>query len=224
MEPNPIMTRHVTPQDFERDISARKFRNEIGKHPQAFNRLFAVLNNPDNEKKLVEASECGRSALEGIIDLVETEPEIEKILKARPKENHFRRAVGVAIKLKIEKLGWSTTGRKSTIRGARYFTKAEIYKVQSQGTAFKPEDKTGHATTQRQRSLDHSTVNPETPTNRTSLRNVMLVVNLVAGILVAIGGVILLSEDQTTIGGLMIAAAVCGMGYATWRWLGELTR
>lgn len=46
-----------------------------------------------------------------------------------------------------------------------------------------------------------------------------------AGVLAAIGGIALLSENQTTMGAVMIATAlvVCGIGVATWRWLREPT-
>jgi hypothetical protein len=35
----------------------------------------------------------------------------------------------VAVKLKMGRLGWRTTGRKGTVRRARYFTKAEHYEA-----------------------------------------------------------------------------------------------
>jgi hypothetical protein len=41
--------------------------------------------------------------------------------------HRFRQAVGVAVRLKMEALGWSTTGRKAAVPGAHYFTKAECY-------------------------------------------------------------------------------------------------
>ena len=42
-----------------------------------------------------------------------------------------------------------------------------------------------------------------------------------AGVLAAIGGITLLSENQTTMGVVMIAtgSVVCGIGVAIWRWL-----
>lgn len=42
----------------------------------------------------------------------------------------------------------------------------------------------------------------------------------------AIGGVTLLNDGRTALAALILAAAavVCGIGVATWRWSGELTR
>ena len=47
-----------------------------------------------------------------------------------------------------------------------------------------------------------------------------------AGVLAAIGGIALLSDNQTTMGIVMIATAVvvCGIGVATWQWLREPTQ
>ena len=47
-----------------------------------------------------------------------------------------------------------------------------------------------------------------------------------AGALAAIGGVTLLNDGRTALAALILAAAavVCGIGVATWRWSGELTR
>jgi hypothetical protein len=36
--------------------------------------------------------------------------------------------VGVAVKLKMSLLGWTTTGRKGTVRGGELFAKAEHYR------------------------------------------------------------------------------------------------
>lgn len=47
-----------------------------------------------------------------------------------------------------------------------------------------------------------------------------------AGALAAIGGVTLLNDGRTALAALILATAavVCGIGVATWRWSGELTR
>ena len=47
-----------------------------------------------------------------------------------------------------------------------------------------------------------------------------------AGALSAIGGVTLLNDGRTALAALILATAavVCGIGVATWRWSGELTR
>ena len=59
-----------------------------------------------------------------------------------------------------------------------------------------------------------------------SYRIVMTGLILGAGVLAAIGGVSLLSDDRVALGItiLVTAAVVCGTGVATWRWSGELTR
>ena len=54
----------------------------------------------------------------------------------------------------------------------------------------------------------------------------MTSLTVVCGVLAAVGGVTLLNDGRTTLGALILATAavVCGIGVATWRWSGELTR
>ncbi len=64
-------------------------------------------------------------ALSGVVRLLESDDAIEPVLASGPRGHRFRQTVGVAIRLKMEKLGWNSSGRKGVVRGARYFTKAE---------------------------------------------------------------------------------------------------
>lgn len=223
---SPIETQQVGPEDFERDVHARKFRNQIVAHPQAFRQLLATVNDPQNARMLVKVSEHDRPALEGIISLVENEPSIEKILKAGESEYHFRRAVGVAIKLKMEKLGWCTTGKKKSVRGARYFTKAEVYvKVPTP----KLSKSTGHVIPTPSATETNKSMVPESEIPITKiglLRSRITVMTLAASVLVTIGGVTLLYDGRLALGITMLATAVmiCAIGVVTRRWAGELTQ
>jgi hypothetical protein len=114
-------------QDFGRDPHAAKYRGELDAHPDAFERLFALLNDPANEQRLIDAEMHNLPALSGVVRFIETEPAIERVLAGGSSGFRFRQTVGVAIKLKMAKLGWRTTGRKGTVKGAKHFTKAEHY-------------------------------------------------------------------------------------------------
>lgn len=117
--------REISADDFYRDPNDAKRRDQLEAHPDAFDRLFALLNDPANEQRLVDAERHGLPALAGVVRLVEDDPVIARVLETGGKR--FHQTVGVAVKLKMEKLGWQKAGRKGTVRGSRHFTKAERY-------------------------------------------------------------------------------------------------
>lgn len=119
--------RELSTQDFDRDLHASKYQREIDAHPEAFNRLFALLNDYDNEHRLASAEIHGFPALAGVVRLIEADPAIARVLQADQDGRCFRQAVGVAVRLKMEKIGWAATGRKGFVRGSTYFTKAERF-------------------------------------------------------------------------------------------------
>jgi hypothetical protein len=122
-----IPSRRLREADFSDDSHAAKYRGELNAHPDAMRRLIELLNDPANEQRLVDAEAHGMPALAGVVRYVEGDPAIEKVLKIGQKSHRFRQTVGVAIKLKMTRLGWRTTGRKGAVTKARYFTKAEHY-------------------------------------------------------------------------------------------------
>ena len=114
-------------RDFERDSHAAKYVIELDCRPKASERLFWLLNAPANEQRLVDAEMLGMPALSGVARFLEDDPAIAEVLETDPASLRFRQAIGVAIKLKMAKLGWQTTGTKGAVRGSRHFTKAERY-------------------------------------------------------------------------------------------------
>lgn len=128
--PQPF-SRELGASDFAADAHAAKYRGEIGRRPEAWLRLFSILNDPENERRLTDAEMHGFPALCGVARFVETDPVISSTLADSGSSLRLRQAIGVAIKLKMAKLGWRPTGRKGAVRGSRYFTKAEHYAADS---------------------------------------------------------------------------------------------
>ena len=113
--------------DFKRDSHAAKYVIELDCRSEVADRLFGLLNEPANEQRLVDAEMLGMPALAGVVRFLEGDPAIGEVLDTDPASLRFRQAIGVAIKLKMAKLGWRTTGTKGAVRGSRHFTKAERY-------------------------------------------------------------------------------------------------
>ena len=80
-----------------------------------------------NEQRLTDAEMHNLPALAGVVRFIEADPAIERILISGPPGFRFRQSVGVAVKLKMAKLGWRSTGRKGAVKGASHFTKAERF-------------------------------------------------------------------------------------------------
>lgn len=109
--------RELSAEDFDRDPHAAKYRGEIDAHPEAFNRLFALLNDYDNKHHLTGAEIYGFPALSGVVRFIETDPAIVRVLEAGQDGCRFRQAVKVAIRLKMEKIGWTKRERKALSMG-----------------------------------------------------------------------------------------------------------
>ena len=113
----------LSTEDFGRDPHARRYRDQLHNHPIAFKRLFELLNDPANEQRLIDAGSYGKPALAGVVRFIEADPDIGTLVES----DRFRQTVGVAVRLKMAKLGWQKTGKKGTVTGARCFVKAERY-------------------------------------------------------------------------------------------------
>jgi hypothetical protein len=127
MPPSTATTHDIRHEDFFDDPHASKYRDELARRPEAFVRLFALLNDPANEQRLIDAEMHQLPALCGVVRFIEADPTIRAVLAEDRAGYRFRQTVGVALKLKMAKLGWRTTGNKGSVRGAEYFTKAEHY-------------------------------------------------------------------------------------------------
>jgi len=113
--------------DFFNDPHASKYRDELDRRPEAFARLFALLNEPANEQRLRDAEMHQMPALCGVVRFIENDPTIACVLSEDRPGHRFRQSIGVAVKLKMAKLGWQTTGRKGAVRGSAHFAKAERF-------------------------------------------------------------------------------------------------
>lgn len=117
----------VSLDTFRADPHGARFVATVESEPDAFARLFVILNAPETDARLVERA-AREPALAAVVGRVEADPIIRSILEDPDRANRFKQTVGVAVKLKMERLGWTTTGRKGSMtRYATYFGQAERY-------------------------------------------------------------------------------------------------
>ena len=120
-------SRELGAADFAADFHAAKYRDEFARHPEALLRLLSILNDAENERRLADAEMHGLPALCGVTRFIEEDPVIKRVLADADTSLRLRQTIGVAVKLKMAKLGWRPTGRKGAARGSRHFTRAEHY-------------------------------------------------------------------------------------------------
>lgn len=134
MAVDPALTRsagrEIGAGDFAGDFHGAKYRDEIGRHPEALLRVFSILNDAENEQRLADAEMHKMPALCGVVRFVGADPVIGRVLADTEISLRLRQTIGVAVKLKMAKLGWRPTGRKGAVRGSQCFTKAEHFAVE----------------------------------------------------------------------------------------------
>jgi hypothetical protein len=126
MSTQALLPARITVEGFLADRHATRYRDVIDDHPEAFAQLLAIVNDPLQQVQLVAAERYGRPALSGVVQAIEADEHIVELLDS-PASARFRQTVGVVVKLEMQALGWSTTGRKGPVRGAKYFKQAERY-------------------------------------------------------------------------------------------------
>ena len=125
------MPTNFTISNMSSDRHGSTYVAELERFPDAAIELFEILSDHDNAVRLETASELGLSALSGIATRVEASPAIARVLGTGDGAKRFRQAVGVAVRIKMEALGWTKTGIKGVVVNATCFGKAERYVQQS---------------------------------------------------------------------------------------------
>jgi hypothetical protein len=132
-------------------LKARLTRNHFLDDPQG--KTFAdVANDPDqpfdavleffddaNRQRRMEESELhhDRSPLAGVVRELESQPAIDRFLAKSntPRNTRFRQAIGVLVRIIMERRGWQKTGRKGSL-GVRAAGAANTPAHNSGGLAF----------------------------------------------------------------------------------------
>ena len=113
---------------FASEDDAQFYLKLLNHHRPASERLFALLNDAENEQRLVEASTDGRPALDGVVSLIEDDQLIPTILRSDHTGKQFRKSVGFAVRIKMAQLGWEKDGtRTAKLKNAEIFKTGQRY-------------------------------------------------------------------------------------------------
>lgn len=108
----------ITKKDFLDDQQGRTFADVVNDQKQPFDVAIAFFNDADRQRRMEESElHHDRAPLAGVVRELESVPEIDRFLAGIhiKRSNRFRQAIGVLVRMVMERRGWQKTGRKGSL-------------------------------------------------------------------------------------------------------------
>ncbi len=108
----------VTRDDFFRDRQGRTFTDLAGEAEQPLREVLAFLSDEARQRRMQESEiHHDRAPLAGVVRELEALPAVHRVLSASDprRSQRLRQAVGVAVRIVMERLGWKKTGKKGSL-------------------------------------------------------------------------------------------------------------
>lgn len=114
----------LTRQQFLEDRQGRTFADVLNDPEQPFDQALAFFNEADRQRRMEESEvHHNRPPLAGVVRELESVAEIDRFLATmHPRRTkRLRQAVGVIVRMIMERRGWKKTGKKGSlgVRAAR---------------------------------------------------------------------------------------------------------
>jgi hypothetical protein len=108
----------ITQEDFFNDRQGRTFVDVLKDPEQPFLEVLTFFNDPDRQRRMLEAEiHHDRAPMAGVVRELESQPKINKFLsQIHPKRTQrLRQAIGVLVRIIMERQGWKKTGKKGSL-------------------------------------------------------------------------------------------------------------
>ena len=108
----------ATAEDFNNDAQGKRFADIVRDPRIDFGEVCSFFDDRDRVRRMIESEEHhDRPALAGVIREFESRPDIRQFFEKYGREGtgRFRQAVGVIVRIVMERRGWRTTGRKGSV-------------------------------------------------------------------------------------------------------------
>ncbi|MDP7017321.1 MAG: hypothetical protein QGG36_16070 [Pirellulaceae bacterium] len=108
----------MTRKHFLDDRQGKTFADVLNDANQPFDVVLEFFNDPDRQRRMEESElHHDRSPLAGVVRELESLPAVDKFLgDAHIRRNtRFRQAIGVLVRIIMERRGWQKTGRKGSL-------------------------------------------------------------------------------------------------------------
>jgi hypothetical protein len=133
-----MMTSAITRDQFLADRQGRTFADVVSGSERPFLAALEFLNNGDRQRRMEESEiHHDRPPLAGVVRELESVPAINRFLgRIHPRRSQrFRQAVGVLVRMIMERRGWEKTGKKGSL-GVRNKAAAGRPRHNTGGLAF----------------------------------------------------------------------------------------
>ena len=111
-------TVRLTRNDFLEDRQGKTFADVVNDSQQPFAEVLAFFRDADRQRRMEESElHHDRPPLAGVVRELESQPAIDRFLagvQAR-RNARFRQAIGVLVRMIMERRGWQKTGRKGSL-------------------------------------------------------------------------------------------------------------
>ncbi|MHC4880142.1 MAG: hypothetical protein ACYTGL_27135 [Planctomycetota bacterium] len=124
----------ITQAEFLDDRQGRTFADVVNDPDSPFADLLAFFNDPGRQRRMEESElHHDRAPLAGVVRELEAYPAFQKFLSGihARRTTRFRQAVGVLVRMIMQRRGWQKTGRKGSLG------------VRAASTTQKPDHNTG---------------------------------------------------------------------------------
>jgi hypothetical protein len=131
-------TARITRNDFLDDRQGKTFADVANDPGQPFDAVLEFFNDADRQRRMEESElHHDRAPLAGVVRELESLPAIDRFLagRATSRNTRFRQAIGVLVRLIMERRGWRKTGRKGSL-GVRAADSSKAPAHNTGGLAF----------------------------------------------------------------------------------------
>lgn len=108
----------LTRDDFLQDRQGRTFADVMNDPEQPFDAVLEFFNDRDRQRRMEESEiHHDRAPLAGVVRELESQPSIDSFLSSKHprRTKRLRQAIGVVVRIVMERLGWKKTGKKGSL-------------------------------------------------------------------------------------------------------------
>jgi len=108
----------ITREEFLDDRLGKAFSDVVNDPLQPFNEVLGFFSDEDRQRRMEESEiHHDRPPLAGVVRELESQPAIERFLSGvhAARTKRLRQAIGMLVRLIMERRGWQKTGRKGSL-------------------------------------------------------------------------------------------------------------
>jgi hypothetical protein len=108
----------INRRSFAEDALGRTFSDVLNDPGQPFDQVLAFFNSRDRQRRMEESElHHDRPPLAGVVRELEDLADVDRFLASQPpaRTKRLRQAVGVVVRMIMERRGWQKTGKKGSL-------------------------------------------------------------------------------------------------------------